>query len=242
MSKILVVAVFFLIFSESLFDFADSGNSQPCNNDNVCLSIEHAGLKALDKETIESNVWAGVTAIAKLMKIDNLRIRVVDNSKLIIPEIGIGGYNPNEHEVIIAVDTSFVDLTETLKKELVPMLAHEIHHAKRRRSVGYGNTLLEAIVSEGLADHFSIEVTHCSPPRWSLALSEVELKNWINAASNSWKQSSYNHSEWFFGSSPKIPRWTGYAIGFELVKEYLKEHPDKGPSKLYNISANSFLP
>jgi len=55
------------------------------------------------------------------------------------------------------------------------------------------NTLFEAAVSEGLADHFSIEVAGIIPPLWIVALTSKDVQHWIEAASNIWNEPSYNH-------------------------------------------------
>lgn len=210
---------------------SNSDDFQPCDSssliskaDNICLSFEHSQLSDLFRELIEKESTIGIGTISSLMPINDLQIRIVDDPLLVIPEIGMGGYNPNQHEVILSINADFPDLDNSLAQHFIPLLAHEIHHAKRRRSVSYGNTLLQAVVSEGLADHFSIEVSRIIPPPWSIALSGSELQSWIDKASNSWNQ-PYNHSDWFFGTSPDIPRWAGYSIGFELVKNYLSDNP-----------------
>ena len=211
------------------------------SENNLCVSIEHNGLTNAHRNIIEAKVLSGLVAINNLMPIDNLNIRIVENPQLVIPEIGIGGFNPGPQEIILAIDANFMDLDSSLEDNLIAQLAHETHHAKRRRSVGYGSTLLQAAVSEGLADHFSIEVTGINPPLWAVSLKGVELQNWISTASNTWNEASYDHAAWFLGRDQNIPRWTGYSIGFELVKNYLTENPDKKASKLHDEPANSFL-
>lgn len=208
----------------------------------ICMEIEHADLSVEQISSIEEIMTRGITSIHALMPIDSLLVRIVDNPSMIIPEIGIGGFNPDEQEVIIAIDVGFNAIDQSLEEELIPMLAHEIHHAKRRRSVGYGHTLLEASVSEGLADHFSIEVTGIEPPLWSVALAEAELQAWTDTASTTWNQPGYDHYAWFFGTDQRIPRWAGYSIGFELVNRYVSTHPTARASLLHNEPANSFVP
>ncbi|RMG16471.1 MAG: hypothetical protein D6730_25080, partial [Bacteroidetes bacterium] len=97
----------------------------------VCLIMEHPGLSPTQKATVERNISAGLQRIQALMPIENLRIQVVDRPALVIPEIGLGGYNPNQEEVIIAINTNFAQIDEALERELLPQLAHEIHHARR---------------------------------------------------------------------------------------------------------------
>jgi uncharacterized protein YjaZ len=90
-----------------------------------------------------------------------------------------------------------------------------------------------------LSDHFNIELTGIAPPAWTIALINEELKNWIEATSNSWDQ-SYNHSAWFLGTDSIIPKWAGYSIGFELAQRYLLSSSDRLPSILHNKPASNF--
>ncbi len=190
---------------------------------------------------IESLVRETVLAINNKMPISGIRIRLVNDPGMIIPEIGLGGFNPSATEVFISVDPKRTNLADILEKELAPLLAHEIHHAKRRRSVGYGNTLLEAMISEGLADHFSKELTGIAPPPWSIALNENELTIWEQEARTHWNDSGYNHDAWFFGAAANIPRWAGYSIGYELVKKYLEAESGRLSSNLHDEAAASFV-
>ena len=204
-----------------------------------CLVFEDGQLDQY-KMAIEHVTRQAVQQINQKMPVADVIIRVRAAPENTIPEIGIGGFNPNEREVIISIDPNFVDLDQTIAVELKPQLAHEMHHAKRRRSVGYGSTLLQALVSEGLADWFSIEVTGIDPPIWSTALSGSELEHWIEEARDGWNNGTYNHAEWFLGTSQEIPRWAGYSIGFKLVQNFLDQNPNRKPSDLFDEPASSF--
>lgn len=49
-------------------------------------------------------------------------------------------------------------------------------------------------------------------------------------------------TEWLFGDKKKgIPRWAGYTLGYYLIGEYLKTHPDQKPSTLYAAPAEEFI-
>ena len=51
--------------------------------------------------------------------------------------------------------------------------------------------------------------------------SKAHEKEMFERAKKEYNNKNYNHYEWFFGSKEKkIPRWTGYALGFNLVAEY----------------------
>lgn len=206
-----------------------------------CLDLSAAGGLQAHQDIIEEEVGAALEAILPLMDVRDLRITVFDNAARTIPETGFGGFNPDAQEVQLFGDASRPDLESILRAELGPTLAHEIHHAMRRRAVGYGSTLLEAAVSEGLADHFSIEVYPSYDPPWTQALTEEELAIWLpEVVSRS--SGAYDHAEWFFGVGGPAPRWTGYSVGFELVRLRLADHPDERPSTLVGEPASSFAP
>lgn len=208
---------------------------------NSQLIFEDQGELDTRQNTIEFVVRETLSLVNDKMSVETIKIIVKNDPNNAIPEIGIGGFNPNQNEIIISTNVGFNDLDGSIASELGPMIAHEIHHLKRRRSVGYGSTLLEACVSEGLADAFSIEIFGIDPPIWSTALSQNELADWVEIAKAVWNDNPYNHNKWFFGTTPEIPRWTGYSIGFELVQDFLSNNPELKPSKLFNEPANSFI-
>lgn len=206
------------------------------------LIFQDNGISESQKSDIESVVRGTVDLVNAKMPIENLTIRVRTAPSRTIPEIGIGGFNPNANEVIMSLDPNFGDFSNSVAIEFGPLLAHEMHHAKRRRAVGYGETLLEAMVTEGLADSFSVELYGIAPPLWSRALENNELDLLVDVAMETWNDGGYDHDAWFFGTTVAIPRWAGYSIGFSLVQDYLSQNPSQLPSNLHDEEANSFIP
>lgn len=183
-----------------------------------------------------------VSDVSKKIPIDNVDIVLYENQEGAIREIGgIGGYAPNANLVLVSLDPTNKKFSQAITDELKGTLAHELHHTLRWRNPGYGTTLLEALITEGLADHFDLELTRQSPRPWSIALSKKELQRMLRHAKLNFNK-SYDHSAWFFGSKEKnIPRWTGYSLGFYLVGLYLQKHSDQRPSRLYSAKASTFI-
>jgi uncharacterized protein YjaZ len=181
--------------------------------------------------------------ITNVLPLKNVDVVVMDNPEYAIPEIGVGGHTYSPNYIVISLDPTFTNFQNVLRTELLDTLAHELHHAVRWQAVGYGQTLLEAIISEGLADHFAAEITKRKDIHpWDKALNEEQGKILIEKAIKDYNNKDYNHEAWFFGSKEKgIPRWTAYALGFQLVGEYLKNHPASKASTLYNIKAEEFI-
>lgn len=185
-----------------------------------------------------------VKLIGKKIPLPDVDIVFYDNpkSKYIIPHLGLGGYAHNAHLVVMPLNPDFNHFERMISEEIKRTLSHELHHCARMKALGYGDTLLKAMVSEGLADHFGLEITNKKPQKWDTALIVGSLRVMKKRALRELNNKKYNHWDWFIGSKArKIPKWTGYTLGFELVKDYLKKHPDKKPSQLFAIKAEEFV-
>ena len=225
---------------------ADNVNAKDKSNTikleyNSLLIFEHQGELDTKKNAIDAIARETLKLVNAKMSVEDVKIRVKNSPNNTIPEIGIGGYNPGQNEIIISINVGFSNIDQSIATELGPTIAHEIHHLKRRRSVGYGSTLFEACITEGLADHFAMEVFGIDPPMWSVSLTNSDLDYWINEAQMVWNNDGYDHSKWFYGTSSNIPRWTGYAIGYKLVNDYLSQNHEAKPSTLHDVNANSFV-
>ncbi len=97
------------------------------------------------------------------------------------------------------------------------------------------------MVSEGLADHYALELFGQPLPPWVTALSEDEIDLWLERARPELDSAGYSHSVWFFGTG-SVPRWAGYTIGFRLVGDYLAANPGATAASLVNLGADAFRP
>lgn len=169
-------------------------------------------------------------------------VTVYDAPARAIPGWGMGGYAPSGSEIEIVFDSGFSGLAAVLPERLPQVVAHEMHHVGRWRGPGYGGTLLEAMVSEGLADHFAIELLGVPVPPWSDAFPEDRTDFYLARAAPELDSAAYDFNAWFFGLGTDLPRWTGYTLGFRLVRDYLDRHPDASAAGLVHASAELFRP
>ncbi|WP_369409440.1 DUF2268 domain-containing putative Zn-dependent protease [Deinococcus arboris] len=135
-----------------------------------------------------------------------------------IPETGMVGNAPDGYSVHLAVTPQSPQFLDHWQRELPATLAHELHHAKRWRHAGLG-TLLEALVFEGLAQHYEVE-ERGEPPLYAQPTTDLGAL-WARAREQ--LDGPYDHQAWFLGSvGQDLPRWGGYALGFELVRQFLQ--------------------
>lgn len=186
---------------------------------------------------IETNY---IPLVCRELNLSDVDIVICDDADRVIPETGVGGWANHAHLLMVYIDPDSNSLKERLSDELKSTLAHELNHVARWRHVGYKYTLLESMISEGLADHFDVSFNGGAPRPWNTALDEEQLTHYLEEARSVWNDHQYDHAAWFFGSG-QIPRWTGYALGFKLVGDYVHRTGEQDAKALVGLSAEKFV-
>lgn len=205
---------------------------------NINLHILNASGKFGDTiEVIEKEVIDALECVNEKLEIKNVDIVLQVEPIYIIPGYGVNCdcpaddlihlyFNPNE--------TGFLDLIKTNTKELIALASFVLN---RRRFPGYGTTLFDMMVSEGLANHFGTEINSDKQPMWTNSLSNEDLKKYLDMAKPNFDITVYPDVfyKWFRGSTPEIPMWAGYNIAYHIISEYLKKNPVNSISEIVEI-------
>ncbi|WP_157822418.1 DUF2268 domain-containing putative Zn-dependent protease [Psychromonas sp. Urea-02u-13] len=188
------------------------------------------------EDLINCQFKIAVDQIQNILLIENVDV-VVKVGNGVLPETGFGGYSPSEDIAYITIDPDNEGLLKTFNNEFLVTLGHELHHCARHKHVGYGLTLGEALISEGLACLFETELRSNKVPIYANVLSKEQIEKFLIKAKPELLNSCYDHNAWFFGSN-SIPRHTGYSVGYKLAKDCVNlfELP---ASKLVNKSAQA---
>jgi len=194
------------------------------------------------EEVIETTFSETIQKIISVIPIDYVDVIVSDYPRNIIPNYGLGGTAWTPYRAELNIDPKFPNIKEQIKKNFPQTIAHELHHCMRMKCLGHTETLLDALIQDGLADQFAVEITGLGPEAWSTAIYGDKLEELLNKAEKEFGNSNYDHSKWFFSHDKgEIPHWTGYSLGYYLVGEYLKNHPDSKASTLYATKAEDFI-
>jgi Predicted Zn-dependent protease (DUF2268) len=120
-------------------------------------------------------------------------------------------------------------------------LSHEVDHSVRiLAGPEFGNTLLTQIISEGISSVFDEAAFPGPPDPWDRAISpSQECALWNTAQLDLGDAGMYDL--WMFGSPGVIPHWTGFTIGYDIVKDYRDRHPQVSWSALTSTSAATIL-
>lgn len=167
------------------------------------------------------------------LQAQQIDIFFISASLLAMPEYGIGGNSPGPNHIYISFDPVSKKITE---QGLFETLLHEIHHCMRWRNPGYGVTLGEAMISEGMACLYE-EEHRGTPPLYATAKIS---SNDIREAKKLITSDTYDHAEWFFGTKD-IPRWFGYTYGHQLCKQYAQKHQTNAKEMLH-LPASVIIP
>lgn len=193
------------------------------------------------EQTIRKAADEAIGDVKKAIDLPDVDITVFDHPEKAIDETGVGGRIMNKHYVRIAVDPEHDNVQENLAPELKSSIAHELNHASRWHTVGKATTLLESFVEEGLAVHFTIEITGCDPKPWCTAVQGERLEELKERARDEFDNEDYDYYGWFFGyERDDIPKWAGYSIAYLLVGDYL-EKTGKSAAELTDKPAEIFV-
>ena len=156
---------------------------------------------------------------------------VVREGDAVIPEWGIAGHAPAPGIIEIVLDPSRVT-----PEHFCRTLVHELHHLVRWDGPGYGRSLGEALVTEGLAGHFVQQLLGGPPDPWDTAR---PVAGTLKQAAGLWARRDYDHGEWFLGRG-RIRKWAGYGIGHRLVAEHLSTTEGEDAASLVWQPADDF--
>jgi uncharacterized protein YjaZ len=158
-----------------------------------------------------------------------------------IRETGIGARAWAADRIDVWIDPGHPWVDAAGEEELLAMLAHELHHCARWARPGYGATLGEALVSEGLACVFETGFRGGVPPFWARALDAPALRDAEDRAREHLDDRRYDHRAWFFGAPDRgLPRHVGYSLGFEIVARHVRA-TGRTAAQLVQVPAASFL-
>jgi hypothetical protein len=204
----------------------------------LCEPCIHAARVA--GTNLPATIIRSIARIDRLLSLPTAYVDVTDDPQATIPGMGVGGKSLGTR-VPLALDPGFRRFGWTVRVRLPMTLAHELDETKRSLDgPGGATTLLDWLVTDGLADHFALQAFPRSPPSpWDHALSQgQERRLWRKARPR--LHEFIEFGTWFFGSRG-IPRWAGYTIGFDLVGRYLARHPGTTPSELTVVDAERIL-
>jgi len=135
------------------------------------------------------------------------------------------GFTPFSCVFHVYLDSHFYSMN-AIRNTVAHELNHTIynyHHYDR-----FGNyTLLDNIVMEGLAENFREEVVDQTSAPWSRALTKNEAFELLGSLESVFDSKDADLLQDILFGSNEYKRWSGYSVGYWIVKEFIKDHPDQ---------------
>lgn len=206
-----------------------------CDKGNIHL----IGVPIKWRSKISNCVVRTLNNALKLLKYKK-RVDIVvieSQSFFVIPKLGIGGTAIGKSCIEIRIDFSRKDLAKIIKIELPATIYHELSHIVRENSIGYGSTLLDSFISEGISCY--VEKKAMPGKKIPYIQNIKEEKKFWHRAKKMFAKTKYNYSEWFFGTG-KLPNWIGYRFGYLIVERFMNKH-NIGLDKLIKMNSQNIL-
>jgi uncharacterized protein YjaZ len=206
---------------------------------NLLLTTANGNLSDC-QEVIETAVKeASKYAFVKL-KID-WDINVLVTNRLcpyVIPEDGVGGVTHTDDFIEVAIDDK-----KMTKNLITEVLVHEFCHAARwGYNDEWANLLFDNMVNEGIATYFEAEFVKDRDEKQFflktiLSRSDIENEKILKELYDQLLSNQYDHNTIFYDGNDKLPRWSGYSLGYYFVKKYL----EKTSKKIEDAFADKYI-
>jgi len=203
--------------------------------------LEAAGDFGPWRARIATEIEAARSLIAGLLPVSRLDIMLQRLPAAVIPEIGMVGHAYRSSLLALTMDPDNPNFDRALADgTLRRQVAHEVHHCGRMGAVGYGGTLGEALVSEGLAGRFVGALFGSPPEPWERAVDEATLRTHLPQAAEL-NSPAYDHASWFFGADGGRPRWLGYTLAYHIAGDWLAAVPAPDADTWVGVDAATVL-
>jgi hypothetical protein len=191
-----------------------------------------------DGGNLPATVTRALDRIGRLLPGPHAYVLMVAGTR-VIPHTGIAGVTSlTTGQVTITLDIHQgpAALRRTLRVWIPEALSHQVDASVRiETGPGFGTTLLQQMISEGVASAFDIQLQPTIHLPWTTALTaHQEHVMWSRA------RPLLNHTglldQWFFGGGG-VPESTAFEIGYDIVRDYLDRHPGATAASLVDMPA-----
>ncbi|MBR2767216.1 hypothetical protein IKD67_04015 [Candidatus Saccharibacteria bacterium] len=203
------------------------------------LMTEANGNLVGSKEMIVDAVKEAESFAFPLLKVDwDIDLLVTNRlNEYVIPEDGVGGRARAFDFIEFAIDEN-----HATKNYISETIVHEICHVSRwGKNDEWANTLFKCMISEGIATCFEVEFVKDREEKTLfiktiLERSDEEIERILGILRGQLDAEDFDYNDIFYKGVGELPRWSGYSLGFYLVKKYL----EKTGKKIEDVFADKY--
>ena len=210
--------------------------------------LDASGNLKSQRDLLRKSARFAVRKVQRKIALNNVDIVIKESET---PEIykeidGIGGWCPSGFFVQLSIDINHPSFQTSPGKIIERTVIHELHHAARMQAgvLFSKGSFLEFLFSEGLADHFMYELTG-DLGKWIPTLNTEDKMKLMSRVKRKFTSrfTQKDHSIWFVNGSKKqrIPQFTGYALGFDIIRNFLRKNPGVSAASLVAMPVEEIL-
>ncbi len=150
---------------------------------------------------------------------------------------GSTGYTPHKNTIHMYV---YPERVQGWQQEISNTIAHEYTHSVVMNYHKW-QTLLDSLVYEGLAEHFRENVVGGGRVPWTNAISAKQIQRYWRELKPQINSKDYKLYHKVFFEGKLYPKWTGYTIGYNIFKSFLKGEKNKDWKQIVRNNAKQIL-
>lgn len=195
----------------------------------------------LDAADVLGIMEESVQKFNKWLRHKECNLLIYADSFATISEQGIGGRCGEADTVLIFIDPNHKQGVEHNVKTWLPSaIAHELYHARRYASHPVASTLGEALIEEGLPTMFEEFVDLALQVPYAHHLDSLGIVKAWKRAEVLLESDKFRRDDWFYGGGG-IEKWTGYSLGYDIVKKYMIKKGIQNPAEIVDVPAGEIL-
>lgn len=138
----------------------------------------------------------------------------------------------------------FISPKDWTKESLENTVAHELNHTiyYYHHFDNFNNyTLLDNVLLEGLAENFREQYFDKKITPWAGALSREEALSSVGLLKEKFNNTDQKIIKDILFGNNEYKKWTGYSIGYWIVKKFIEENPSMSWDELMKQDINNFI-
>jgi uncharacterized protein YjaZ len=200
--------------------FAESITSKDKIDDSMIESIINSASKSID-------------TIGQYLRSRKLYVYVFPSNDTFLSEMmdGVGGY-PTDQTIVLTINSQNIkDFENAIEKTVLHESVHLI--TLERHDI---NSTFDQIIMDGLSEVFCEDIGGHESSQCANSISYDDSKKIFFDIKKQIIDDNMVMSEEIFYGTANYPLWAGYAIGYNIVRSFIKNHPDVTWETMFEMS------
>lgn len=176
-------------------------------------------------DLLESKAQRALADIKSHIELPNIDIVISPCSDEYKTQSGILGCVSTQYVIDVLLDADHANLVDIINRELTAVIAHELHHVIRQSAGIKNKSLIENLITEGLACHFETKFNDNTTLSFFDEIKHYDWQALYHQMQPHLEDIDFDYPVYFAGKDiNQFPNRAGYWVGFNLVSQYISKH------------------